>query len=95
MLVAGFAQMHLTVDDAGEHMKPFGVDHFACTRLTEIADGGDAARDDTDVGDADAILIDDGAAFDNEVISRAHADTFSVRGAGSGARRASSALAAS
>ncbi len=46
---ARLAEMHLGVDDAGEHMQAGSIEDPRCARTGKRADGGDAAVDDADI----------------------------------------------
>ncbi len=73
VLEPGLAEMHLAVDDAGQDVQAAAVDRLAGRCPAEIADGGDAAVPDADVAQALAVLVDDGAACQDEIVGRGHA----------------------
>ena len=64
---ARLAEMHLRVDDAGEHMQAGGVDALAGLARRQAADGRDFPRFDANIGEAFAGMIDEGGAFDEEI----------------------------
>ena len=70
---ARLAEMHLAVDHAGQDVQAAAVDRLAGRRLAEIADRGDASVRDADVAQAVAVMVDDGAACQDEVVGRRHA----------------------
>ncbi len=57
------AEMHLRIHHAGQDMQPLAVDDFAGVGLPEPADRGDPPRNDADIAQSLAILIDHGAGF--------------------------------
>ena len=67
VLGAGLAQMHLAVDDAGQDVQARAVDRFRPPGAVEMADPGDAAAGDGDVAEAGAVVIDDGAALQDQI----------------------------
>ena len=64
--------VRVRVDEAGRHDASAGLDRLACRVAGEIADRGDAAADDADIGveAGRARAVDDGAAADEEVEGR-------------------------
>ena len=72
MFQARLAEMHLRIDDAGQHVQAARVDHLARLGGIDAADGGDPPGTDADIADADAVLIDDGASLQHEVERGAH-----------------------
>ena len=76
---AGLAEMHLGVDDAGQEVEAAGVDLFARARAGEVADRADSPAGDADVAHPDAVVVDQRAAFDEEVVGVRHGR---LRGAG-------------
>ena len=77
---AGFAEMHLRIDDAGQHGEAGAVDGLARLGRREGADTGDAAVADADVAPADAVLIDDGAVPEKEIEGHVVGHSRAVRG---------------
>ena len=67
MLQPRLAEMDLAVDHPRQDMEPACVDGLACDAFGDVADGGDAAIPDADIGKPFARVIDEGAAFENEV----------------------------
>ncbi len=64
--------MHLRVNDAGQDGEPLGVDRQTGADVHEIADRGDLAGRDADIGDADAIMIDNDAAPQDQIKGLRH-----------------------
>src|SRR5258707_9174137 len=58
-----FAEMHLGVDHAGQDVQALAIDDFARAGGAERTDFGDSPTRNTDVADALAVLVDDGAGF--------------------------------
>lgn len=69
---AGFAEMDLGVDHAGQDMKAACVDPLACAGLREIAYAGDAPVLDADIGLPAPVLIDECAAGEDHIEGRGH-----------------------
>ncbi len=67
MLEAGLPEMDLAVDHPRQDMEPGRVDGLARDAFGDVADGGDAAIPHADIGKPLARVIDEGAAFENEV----------------------------
>ena len=61
--LAGFAEMNLRIDHAGQDVQSPAVDRLGGGRLPEPADRGDPAVGNADVADAFAVLIDHSAGF--------------------------------
>ena len=68
VLGARLAEMHLAVDDAGQDVKPGAVDGLGRASAAKAAEPGDPAVPDGDIADRGAVVIDDGSAFQNEII---------------------------
>ncbi|MNE60998.1 hypothetical protein D3C80_1561810 [compost metagenome] len=66
------AEVDLGVDDARQDRQAGGVEHLARRGLTQIADEGDAAVDDADVGLAASGVVGDFAAPHDQVIGLGH-----------------------
>ncbi len=60
---AGLAEMHLTVDDAGQHMQAAAIHALARGPAGKIADPNDHPVCDGDIAHALPVVIDDGSAF--------------------------------
>ena len=58
-----FLKMDLGIDHARQDMQAFAVDDFPRSGSAERADLGDSPTRDTDITDALAVLVDDGAGF--------------------------------
>ena len=67
LLQPRLAEMHLGVDDARQHVEVGGIDDLGRAGACQPADGGDAPLADADVALAAAVVIDDRAAFDEDV----------------------------
>ncbi len=65
MFSAGFAEMHLAVDDAGENMQAPTINHLS--RLGKMTEACDAAVGYGNIAHAHAVVIDNGAAFEDHV----------------------------
>ena len=72
MLQTRLAKMHLAVDDTRQDMQPVAVDGLATLDSTKIADAGDAAGDHADVAPALAVMVDEGAAFQDHIEGLCH-----------------------
>jgi hypothetical protein len=66
--------MHLGVDDAGQDMEVAGVHKLGGSGSIETADGGNAPCNDADVALADAVMVDDSAALDQDIVMFGHPD---------------------
>ena len=66
-LVAGIAQMHVRVDQAGQHVQPLGVDRLIGRGVGGDAQRGDAAVAHADIGGLDAPGQHAGAVADQQV----------------------------
>ena len=71
---AGLAEMHLGVDHAGQDVQAAAIDGPAGRRLRQVAERGDPAAGDADVARALAVVIDDGAALEDEVEGLGHSN---------------------
>ena len=71
VLEAGLAEMHLGVDDAGQHMQTAGIQHFGGAAV-DRADGGDAAGANGDVRRRDAVRRRGDAPADDEIVRFGH-----------------------
>ena len=68
----GLAEMHLGVDDAGQDVQAAAVDRFRRPKPRQVADRGDVPGADADIAHALAVLIDDGAALEDQIVSFRH-----------------------
>jgi hypothetical protein len=68
------AEMDLGVDDAGQDMQPPAVDLALGAGLGEIADMRDGASPHADVALDAAVLIDDDAALEDQVVGLGHGE---------------------
>ncbi len=64
--------MHLAVDDARQHVQAATINGFSGGSGTKIADCGNPATIHTNVALADAVMIDDDAALEDEVVGHSH-----------------------
>ena len=69
---AGLAKMHVAVDHARQEMQAAAVDHFGGRGAREVADGGKTAAADAEIAGALAVLVDDGAALEDQVVGFGH-----------------------
>ena len=69
---AGLAEMHLAVDHARQDVERATVDDFPGGCLEQVADRRDAALADADVAQTDAVMVGDGAAFQDHVVGGCH-----------------------
>ena len=67
MRQAGLTKVHLGIDDAGEDMQAGGVDGLGGGRRRQTADRPDPAVRNSDIARADAVVIDERAAFDKKI----------------------------
>ena len=67
MLAAGLAKVHLGVDDTRQDMKPGRIDDLRGGGGAEGTDCRDAARAHADIANAHAILVDNGAALNQQI----------------------------
>jgi hypothetical protein len=72
VLAARLAEMHLRVDHAWQDMQPAGGDDLAGVGMEEVADRGDPAVAHAEVPLADAVMIDDHAATEDQVEIEGH-----------------------
>ncbi len=72
MLRAGFAEMHLRVDDAGEDGEPFSVDDLAGVGRRQPAECCDPPVPDADIAHADPVMVHDACAANEEVEGLRH-----------------------
>ena len=86
--------MDLAVDHAGKDGEAAGVERLAGVRLGEVADGGEAAVPDADIGEAAAGVADHLAAAHDEIEARHWAGSSALAGWWWSAVRAISAWAA-
>ena len=63
--------MHLAVDHPRQHVQPAAIDHLGGGR-PDVADGGDATAGDGNIAHALAVLVDDRAAFEDQVVFARH-----------------------
>ena len=68
---AGLAHVHVAVDHARQHMQAAAVDHLGGGRA-DIADRGDPAAGNGQIAHALAVLVDDRAALQDQVVAARH-----------------------
>jgi len=69
----GLAKMDLGVDHPGQQVQPAAINHLAGGSLRQIADGGETAGTHAEVTQAFAVMVDDRAAFEDQVVAIGHA----------------------
>ena len=67
---AGLAEMDLGVDNAREDVEAAAVDGVFRGVGGEIAEGGDAAVADGNVGEVDAVVVGDSAVLEDRIVVR-------------------------
>ena len=70
---ARLAEMHLAVDHARQHMQAAAVDHLTGGSPRQVADRRKPAGPNTEVAGGHAVLIDHGAALEDQVVGVSHA----------------------
>src|SRR5690606_33828725 len=70
--IAGLAEMHLGADHAWQDMQARGLDRLSSRGAPKIANRGDFTFSNSKGALGRAILIDDRAAFDDQVIGGGH-----------------------
>jgi hypothetical protein len=70
--------MNLAVDHARQDVQAAAIDAFARRRCAERADRDDPFADDPDVARADAVLIDDDSAFEDQIETIGHCQSSAV-----------------
>ena len=88
VLESRLAEMHLRIDDTGQHVQAARVDRLASTIGIDIANGGDAAAPDADVAHPHAVVVDDGSPLEDEIECGAHACSWTSPRLASGPRPA-------
>ena len=72
---AGLAEMHLGVDHAGQDVQARGNRSVSAgRRLRQVAERRDPAAGDADIARALAVVIDDGAALEDQVEALGHSN---------------------
>ena len=69
---AGFAEMHVAVDDAGQQVQTLAVDGLAGRGPRQVADRRELAGADAEIARALAVVVDDGAALEDQVVGVCH-----------------------
>ena len=67
--------MHVGIDHARQHMQPAALDHLAGRGARQVANRGNTPGMDADIATTLAIVIDDGAALENQIVAVSHALT--------------------
>ena len=65
----------MAVDHPRQQMQAAAVDHLTGMAARKVADSGKAAGFDAKIAQAFAVLVDDGAAFEDQVIGFRHIRT--------------------
>ena len=68
---ARLAHVHVAVDDARQHVQAAAIDDLG-GGAGQLADPGDAAAGNGDITDAFAVVIDDRAALEDQVVAFRH-----------------------
>jgi hypothetical protein len=63
-----FAEVHVSVDHAGQHVEPGAVDGVGRARRLEAADPGDAPVPDRNIALPDAVVVDDGSVPEQKIV---------------------------
>ena len=71
---AGLAEMHLGVDHARQHMQAAAVDRLARRRRRQVADRRDPPAAMPRSRAAFAVVIDDGAALEDQIVGLRHSN---------------------
>ena len=71
----GLAEMHLGVDDAGQHVQALRLDHRAPGGAGEVADRRDPAAGYADIAYTLAVLVDDRAAAYDHIEGISHSQS--------------------
>ena len=66
----------------GSRCRPLAVDHLAGRSARQVADGGKAAAAQAQVARAFTVVVDHGAAFEDEIVGIGHFRTFPIEAAG-------------
>jgi hypothetical protein len=70
---ARLAKMDLGVDHARQEMQPPAIDHLACRCTRQIANRLETAATNTEVAHTLTVMIDDSAAFEDQIVGISHA----------------------
>ena len=66
---AGLAEMHLGVDHARQEMQAPAVDHLARRRARQVADRRETAGANAEIAHAFAVMVDDRAALEDQIVA--------------------------
>jgi hypothetical protein len=69
---ARLAKMHLGIDHARQQMQSLAINDLAGGSLSQVADRRETAGADADIAQAIAVLVDDGAALENQIVAVGH-----------------------
>ena len=72
---AGLAEMDVAVDHARQQVQAAAVDHFAGMAARKIADRRETAAADAEIARGYAVVVDHGAALEDQVVGFSHAGT--------------------
>ena len=64
--------MNVAVDDAGQDMQALAVDDLAGGGARQVADGRNAAAAEAEIAQALAVVVDHGAALEDQVVGFGH-----------------------
>ena len=70
----GFAEMHLGVDHARQDMQAAAIDRLARGRRRQLSDRGDPSGRDAEIACRFAVVIDDGAAPEDQIVGLRHSN---------------------
>ena len=71
---SGLAEMHLGVDHARQDMQAAAIDRLARGRRRQVADRRDPPGCDAEVARRFAVVIDDGAALEDQIVGLRHSN---------------------
>ena len=69
---ARLAEMHLGVDHARQQMQVAAFDHLGRRGVRKVADGRESAAPDAEIAQSFPVLVDDGAALEDQVVGFGH-----------------------
>ena len=70
---AGLTEMNVAIDHTGQKVQTAAIDGLARRGSRQVADRGKPAGADAEIARALAVVIDDGAAFEDQVVGVSHA----------------------
>ena len=69
---ARLAEMHMAVDHARQQMQAPAIDRLAGGSARKVADGGKLTSMDANIAGALTVVIDHGAAFEDQIVGFGH-----------------------